>query len=77
MILAPTIIFVPVPVPTSAFVAGSSFPRITGHRPPQHGKTPPSWPPAHRQSPPSQDAQRALDNARRELAEQRARKLLA
>jgi hypothetical protein len=67
--LAPVqIVFVPVPV------AGSSFPRVIGNRYPSHGKTPPGWP---LKSPiPTQETRRMLETARRDLAEEKARRLL-
>jgi hypothetical protein len=68
MAAAVQIVFIPVPV------AGSSFPRVTGDHPQRERKTPSRWP---LNSPiPTNEARRALDDARRQLAEQRARKLL-
>jgi hypothetical protein len=62
------IVFVPVPV------AGSSFPRVIGQRHPPKGKTPPGWP-LH-QPIPTQETKRMLETARRDLAEEKARRLL-
>jgi hypothetical protein len=72
MNLAPTIVFVPVLIPT----AGSSFPRVIGERHGRTGKTPNGWPPLNRQPIPTEETRRMLDAARRDLAEEKARRLL-
>jgi hypothetical protein len=69
---APIVVFVPYPV----WVGGSSFPRVIGHRYPREHKTPNGWPPSNRQQIPGPETQRILDNARRDLAEAKARRLL-
>jgi hypothetical protein len=72
MNLAPSIVFVPVPV----WVGGSSFPRVTGEHYQRHGKTPSGWPPPNHQHIPTDQTRRMLDAARRDLAEAKARRLL-
>jgi hypothetical protein len=72
MNLAPTIILIPYPVP----VAGSAFPRVIDKPFHKQQKTNPSWPPPNHQQIPTEATRRMLDNARTEIAEQRARKLL-
>jgi hypothetical protein len=74
MVVVPKIVFVPFPVPVP--VAGSSFPRVIGTRYPSQGKTNPGWPPLNRQPIPTEETRRMLDAARRDLAEEKARRLL-
>jgi hypothetical protein len=72
MNLAPTIIFVPYPVP----VAGSSFPRVIGEHHQRAGRTKPGWPIGPQPIPNSDEKRRALiDEARRVIARQREEKL--
>jgi hypothetical protein len=70
---APTIIVLPIPVTMPS--AGSSFPRVTEHRPARHGKTPPGWPLTQPIPRPDQSAVRDLvERGRRALAEERERR---
>jgi hypothetical protein len=62
------IVFIPVPV------AGSSFPRVIGTHPKSEHKTSPHWP--LNQQIPSDATRRMLDDARRQLADERGRRLL-
>jgi hypothetical protein len=73
MIHAPHIIFVPIPVPVPE-ASRRGLDRDPDWNPPREPKTTPRWP--LQQSIPSPETRRLLDTARRELAEQRATRLM-
>jgi hypothetical protein len=72
MIHAPHIVFVPIPVPVPT-ASRRGRDRDPDWNPPREPKTTSRWP--LQQSIPT-DARRALDTARRELADRRAQRLL-
>jgi hypothetical protein len=73
MIHAPHIIFVPIPVPVPT-ASRRGLDRDPDWNPPREPKTNPRWP-FKPQPFPTQETRRALDEARRAIAERRAHRL--